>query len=136
MIQRSTTATTSVSARRAARARELGQDAERLVVEHVRLAGMNVLGTNVKVGRYEVDVLAQDGRVIVIVEVRARGATSWTTGFGSIDARKRQSIRRAADRLWRSRYRDDASVDRIRIDAASVTFEGGSPVVEYVRAAF
>jgi Holliday junction resolvase-like predicted endonuclease len=80
--------------------------------------------------------VARDARAILVVEVRARGETAWTTGFGSLDAAKRKRVRRAAERLWRQRYRSDATVDRLRIDAASVTFVDDRPVVEYARAAF
>lgn len=117
-------------------ARELGARAERVVVGYLERAGITVVATNLRVGRYEIDIVAREGRVIAVVEVRTRGRSSWTTGFGSVDAKKRQSVRRAAERLWRARYRADDSVDRIRIDAASVTFEDGEPVVEYTRAAF
>jgi Holliday junction resolvase-like predicted endonuclease len=71
------------------------------------------------------------------VEVRARGPTSWTRGFGSLDRMKQLRVRHAGERLWRARYKNDASVDRMRFDAASVTFdENGRAVVEYVKAAF
>jgi len=74
--------------------------------------------------------------VVVVVEVRTRGAGAWTSGFGSIDSAKRARIRRAGERLWRARYKNDESVDRLRFDAASVRFENGEAVIEYVRAAF
>ena len=94
------------------------------------------MGTNVRIGRLELDVVAREGRVVIVVEVRARGPTAWTTAFGSLDTKKRQRVRRAAERLWQRRYRDDPSVDRLRIDAASVTFVNDEPVVEYAKAAF
>ena len=87
-------------------------------------------------GRLELDIVAREGRTVLVVEVRARAESSWTTGFGSLERRKRQRIRRAVERLWQRRYRHDASVDRIRIDAASVTFTEGAPRIEYVKAAF
>jgi Holliday junction resolvase-like predicted endonuclease len=72
-----------------------------------------------------------------VVEVRTRGETAWTTGFGSIGSVKRQRIRRAGERLWQRRYKHDASVNRLRFDAASVTFTmQGSAIVEYAEAAF
>ena len=113
-----------------------GSEAERAVVAHIERAGMTLVGTNVRVGRLEIDVVARDGRVIVVIEVRTRGAGAWTSGFGSIDGQKRMRIRRAGERLWQRRYKNDASVDRLRFDAASVSFEDGQPHVEYVRAAF
>lgn len=113
-----------------------GARAEAAVVAHLRAAGVEVIATNVRLGHLEIDIVAREGRVIVVIEVRERGAGAWTTGFGSIDAKKRLRIRRAAERLWQRRYRNDASVDRLRIDAASVTFDGDRPTVNYAKAAF
>ena len=80
--------------------------------------------------------MARQARVVAVVEVRSRGTTAWTSGLGSIDASKRRRIRRAGERLWRERYRDDASVDHMRFDAASVSFDGELATIEYVPAAF
>lgn len=113
-----------------------GARAEAAVVAHLRAAGCELIATNLRLGHLEVDVVAREGRIILVVEVRERGPGAWTTGFGSIDSKKRLRIRRAAERLWQRRYRDDASVDRLRIDAASVTFDGERPIIEYVKAAF
>ena len=74
--------------------------------------------------------------MVLVVEVRARGPGAWTRGFGSLDTAKRARIRRAAERLWHRRYRHDPSVERLRIDAASVTITPRGAVVEYVKAAF
>lgn len=89
-----------------------------------------------RIGRLELDVVARQDRTIIVVEVRTRGSGAWTTGFGSINLKKRQRVRRAGERLWRARYKHDSSVDRMRFDAASVTFDDGTPVVEYAQAAF
>lgn len=113
-----------------------GTAAERAVVEFLERAGAAIVATNLRVGRLELDVVAREGAVIVVVEVRTRGAGAWTSGFGSIDAEKRKRIRRAGERLWQRRYKHDLTVDRLRFDAASVTFHGGVASVEYVRAAF
>lgn len=114
----------------------LGKRAEHAVVEYLRARGFEIVATNLRVGRLELDIVARDGRVIVVVEVRSRGSTAWTTGLGSIDSKKRERVRRAGERLWRDRYKRDASVDRMRFDVASVSFEGDAAEVEYVVAAF
>jgi putative endonuclease len=95
------------------------------------------VATNLRIGRLELDVVARRGELVVVVEVRTRGAGAWTSGFGSIDSRKRQLIRRAGERLWQRRYKADPSVARLRFDAASVSFdEQGTAQIEYVPAAF
>jgi putative endonuclease len=81
-------------------------------------------------------VVARQGPLIVVVEVRSRGPGALTRAFGSFDAAKRLRIRRAGERLWQRRYQNDPSAERLRFDAASVTFTGGTPAVEYVPAAF
>jgi Holliday junction resolvase-like predicted endonuclease len=86
--------------------------------------------------RLELDVVARRDDLIVVVEVRSRGAAAWTSGFGSLDGRKRARIRHAGERLWQRRYRHDASVRRMRFDAASVVFGPSGTTIEYVEAAF
>jgi putative endonuclease len=89
-----------------------------------------------KVGHYELDVVAREGPLIVVVEVRTRSEGALTRAFGSLTGEKRLRIRRAGERLWQRRYRSDPSAERLRFDAASVTFIDGVPRVEYVPAAF
>jgi len=110
--------------------------AEALVVAYLKDAGLTIVATNLRMGKLELDVVARDGDVVVVVEVRARTRSAWTTGFGSIDPKKRLRIRRAAERLWQRRYKNDPTVARLRIDAASVTFDGDRPIIEYAKAAF
>ncbi|MBN2192953.1 MAG: YraN family protein [Polyangiaceae bacterium] len=110
--------------------------AERAVVAHLAARGFEIVATNLRLGRLELDVVARQGSLVVVVEVRHRGPSSWTSGFGSIDQEKRARVRRAGERLWQRRYRHDESVDRLRFDAASVVFDGERAIVEYVEAAF
>lgn len=72
----------------------------------------------------------------MVVEVRSRGHGAWTSGFGSLDGRKRYRVRLAGQRLWERRYRGDPSVNRLRFDAASVTFGPHGVEIEYTEAAF
>jgi Holliday junction resolvase-like predicted endonuclease len=81
-------------------------------------------------------VVARLNDLIVVVEVRSRGEGAWTSGFGSIGGKKRYRIRLAAQRLWQRRYQRDPSVNRIRLDAASVRFGPQGAEIEYVEAAF
>jgi len=121
---------------RAERAHALGRRAEAAVVRYLEESGAAIVATNLRIGRLEIDIVARESRVVLVVEVRARGPGAWTRGFGSLAAAKQKRIRQAAERLWQRRYRNDTSVDRLRIDAASVTLSNDEAVVEYVKAAF
>lgn len=114
----------------------VGRRAEAAVVRYLEREGYQIVGTNLRLGHLELDVVARRETTVVVVEVRTRGTGAWTTAFGSIDAKKRQRIRRGGERLWQRRYRNDPSVERMRFDAASVTFEAGEAQVDYVVAAF
>lgn len=95
-----------------------------------------MLAANVRVGYLEIDLLVQDGRTLALVEVRTRSPRSWTSAFGSVDGWKRTRLRRAAERLWHRKYRFLPGFDHVRCDVASVTWQAGTALVEYVKAAF
>jgi putative endonuclease len=114
----------------------LGQRAEEAVARHLESAGFSILGRNMRLGRLELDIVARRAELVLVVEVRTRGAGSWTTGLGSLSRAKRARIRRAGQRLWRDRFKQDPSVERMRFDAASVHFDGDRTAIDYVAAAF
>jgi putative endonuclease len=114
----------------------LGQRAEDAVVAYLERAGFSVVARNLRLGRLELDIVARRAELVVVVEVRTRGAGAWTSGLGSMSRAKQERIRRAGQRLWRDRYKNDASVERLRFDAASVHFEESGAQIDYVVAAF
>jgi putative endonuclease len=114
----------------------LGQRAENAVALHLEGAGFEILARNLRLGRLELDIVARRAELVLVVEVRTRGAGAWTTGLGSLSRAKRNRIRRAGQRLWRDRFKGDPSVERMRFDAASVHFSGDRADIDYVVAAF
>jgi putative endonuclease len=114
----------------------LGNRAEGAVAEFLERSGFAILGRNLRFGRLELDIVARRDELIAVVEVRTRGATAWTSGFGSLTPAKRERIRRAGQRLWRQRFQHDASARHLRFDAACVHFDGDEARVDYVPAAF
>lgn len=119
------------------KARDDGIRAERAAAEHLVAQGLTILGSNLRIGRYEIDVVALDGDVVVIVEVRTRGPGAFVRALDSIDARKRARLRLAGRWLWRDRYKMDPRFERMRFDCVAVSFDPtGAAKVEHVRAAF
>lgn len=129
--------TTPRSTLRRTEARDLGIRAERAAQTYLLEQGFAILGANLRVGRYEIDLLARDRSVVVVVEVRARGPGSLVRPLDTIDARKRARLRAAAERLWRDRFAKDRAIERVRFDCIAVTIDAaGGTHVEHVRAAF
>ena len=114
---------------------ELGRRAELAVVDYLVVRGFSILGRNVRLGPLELDIVARQGSLVAIVEVRTRGATALQSAFESIGATKRARLRKAVERLWREKLEAMKDVERVRIDAAAVTFEDGVTSVEYVEGA-
>lgn len=114
----------------------LGQRAEDAVARYLASSGCAILARNLRIGRLELDIVARRAELILIVEVRTRGAGAWTTGLGSLSRAKCERVRRAGQRLWRDRFKGDPSVERMRFDAASVRFSGDQADIDYVVAAF
>jgi putative endonuclease len=113
-----------------------GDRAESIVVLWLEQNGFVVLERNLRLGHLEIDIVAREGRVVAVVEVRSRSRSSRTSGFSSFSSEKKLRVRRAGERLWNRRFKRDPSVDRLRYDAASVCWEDGRAIVEYARAAF
>ncbi|HFA48435.1 MAG TPA: YraN family protein [Bacteroidetes bacterium] len=53
---------------------EIGQKGEKIAEEHLRNLGFEILETNWRVRRLEVDIIAKDGKVLVFVEVKTRSS--------------------------------------------------------------
>jgi putative endonuclease len=115
----------------------VGARAEEAVAAHLAAAGLEIVALNLRVGRLELDVVARDGPVIAVVEVRTRGRGAWVRALDSVDAKKRERVRRAGERLWRERFARDPTAERMRFDLAAVDLlpDGGARI-EIVRAAF
>lgn len=119
------------------KARDDGIRAERAAAQHLAAGGFAILEKNLRVGRYEIDLLVSDGPVVVVVEVRARGPRALVRALDTIDARKRARLRLAGKWLWRDRFAEDPRYERLRFDCVAVTFdESGVTRIEHVRAAF
>lgn len=80
-------------------AQRSGDAAEAAVADRLVAAGWSILGRNVRVGRYELDLVAVDPgppRMLVAVEVRMRSNCGFGLPEETVDARKRIRVRAAA----------------------------------------
>lgn len=101
---------------------------------HLEAGGWAILGTNVRVGRAEIDIVARRGRVLAFCEVRCRRGAKGPHPLETIDRAKRERLRRAA-LAWAIAQGTRGLA--LRFDAAAVTFdEAGNAVVDYREGAF
>jgi putative endonuclease len=94
-------------------AQRSGDAAEEAVADRLVAAGWTILGRNVHVGRYELDLIAVDPgppRALVAVEVRMRTGREYGLAEETVDVRKRIRIRAAAYGLLERGAFPDGSV--------------------------
>jgi putative endonuclease len=110
-----------------------GRDAEALAASYLADRGFVILGRNVRVGRLELDVIAQRGALLVVCEVRSRRSSAIVEPWETVDRAKQERLRKAT-RAWLSANR--VRISGVRFDVASVVFDAEPPRFEYFAAAF
>lgn len=75
---------------------EIGRRGESEALEYLIREGFLILATNWRSGRYELDIVAQRGDVVHIVEVKCRKAGGVTTPEDAITAAKFSALQKAA----------------------------------------
>lgn len=112
--------------------RDLGDFGERVAAHRLEAQGMTILDRNVRIGRIEIDLVAQDGDEVVFVEVRTRRGAAGLAAE-SVDPAKLR-------RMWESAlgYCEQRAIDleRVRIDVVAIDLDsrGAARSVEHFRA--
>jgi putative endonuclease len=104
-----------------------GEDAERLAAAFLQRQGLTITACNYRCRFGEIDLIAQDGKTLVFVEVRSRRSEDFGGAAASITPAKRGKLLRAA-RHYLARSR---SVQPCRFDA--VLIRGEPPRIEWIR---
>jgi putative endonuclease len=113
----------------------IGQAAENIAADFLRAKGLEILERNYLRRLGELDIVARDGDVLVIAEVRTRATDRYGGAAASVDPRKQQRIIRAASQLLQQ-HRDLARL-RVRFDVIAVLdMDRETPRVEWIQHAF
>ena len=114
--------------------KSLGDRGEDRATRHLRLQGFRILDRNVKLGRFEIDIIAQEGDTVAFVEVKTRSADDGITPETKVNSDKQRRIISAA-RIYMSQ-RPDAQV-YYRFDVVSVILPAkGKATITLFRDAF
>lgn len=70
----------------------LGRLGERLAAEALQKAGLSILALNWRCSRGEIDILAREGDVVVVVEVKTRRGRQAGTPEQGVDDPKRRKL--------------------------------------------
>jgi len=95
-----------------------GKFGEDYTADYLLNKGMKIISRNFRRKGGELDIVALDGRMLVVVEVKARKFGSLTDGLDAMTVTKRRNIIRTAQR-----FIDETDVDfaEMRFDVAELT---------------
>ncbi|MGI5491868.1 YraN family protein [Microtetraspora malaysiensis] len=109
---------------------KLGRQGEELAAEFLRSRGLSVLARNWRCKAGEIDIVARDGRALVVVEVKTRSGRSHGTAYEAIGQTKLRRLRSLAAR-WLAEQ--DERFESIRIDVIALERFAGDFAIRHER---
>jgi putative endonuclease len=95
-----------------------------LAAAHLLSLGFDILVTNYRWRRGEIDLVAREGVTLCFVEVRSRGGPGYGPAAGSVDAAKQHRIARAAEHFLATTWKQapcPCRFDVVSVDSGKVT---------------
>jgi putative endonuclease len=112
----------------------VGRYGEQVAVEHLERAGLRILDRNWRCAEGEIDIVAADGDVLVVCEVKTRSGLGYGDPGEAVIATKAARLRRLALR-WLAAH--SLSWRELRFDVVTVLRgQHDRPLVRHLRGAF
>jgi putative endonuclease len=110
----------------------IGAQGEQLACQWLENKGFRILHRNWRHKRDELDIVALDGRFLVVVEVKTLTSAGWNTPETAVTTRKQQKLMRAAVELA---YQTPGDLE-LRFDVIAITHTPQGPEVLHIPNAF
>ncbi|GAA1961493.1 YraN family protein [Microbacterium aquimaris] len=98
---------------------DLGRAGEQFAHDHLLARGYVVLDRNWRCAEGEIDIVAREGRDLVVVEVKTRRSLGYGHPFDAVDERKRARLWRLGH-AWMRGHREQTRGLRVRVDVVGV----------------
>ena len=112
----------------------LGEQGENHAARFLRAQGYKILDRNVQLGRYEIDIIAQEGDTTAFVEVKTRATDDGFAPEENVNPEKQRRIIQAAD-IYISQKNDPEMYYRFDI-VAIILPKKGATTIRLLRNAF
>lgn len=111
-----------------------GMHGENIAVSYLERRGYTILARNIRQRFGEIDIVAEDGDVLVFVEVKTRKNDRYGSPFEAVDFRKQVKLSKMAQFYISSNSLEDRLA---RFDVVAVRLDPHTrPEVEHIRNAF
>lgn len=111
---------------------ETGKTGEVRALEFLKQKGYQILDTNWRQGKYEIDIVATDKDCLVIVEVKTRHSTFAGEPEIAVDKQKQRTLIFAANAYIRAKH----IVTETRFDIIAVLMDGDNAKLHHIPDAF
>jgi putative endonuclease len=91
---------------------------EQKALRHYRLRGYRILGTNVWIGGYELDLVVRRGRRVAFVEVKAKSGAGRGDPLEMVTEEKQRRLRLAAE-AWLASHPESSGLEA-RFDVVTI----------------
>ena len=91
---------------------------ERRALQHYRRRGYRLVDANVRIGRYELDLVLRRGRTLLVVEVKEKTGLAFGHPLEMIDEEKVRRVHTAA-RAWCAAHPETRGLELV-VEAAGV----------------
>ena len=111
---------------------DFGKLGEELAVQYLINKGYEILERNWRNRHQEVDIIAMDGKDLVIVEVKTRQTDEYGDPDIAVTRQKQRLLISAANAYI---FKNSIDLDT-RFDIISIIMKDGKPVIEHIKDAF
>ena len=113
---------------------EKGRWAEALALEYLKKSKLKLLNRNYRSSNGEIDLIMQDGKQLVFIEVRSRASNNLASPAETIDNKKRSRIIRTSQcYLMENR---EIRWDTCRFDVVTITGDRKRNDIQWIKNAF
>jgi putative endonuclease len=109
-----------------------GRIAEDRALEFLQQQGLRLIERNYRSRFGEIDLIMEDGRMVVFVEVRFRGSPRYGGALESVDRRKQAKLLATAACFLKQRRLDRPA----RFDVAALAPNGSGMAIQWIKGAF
>lgn len=110
----------------------IGSKGETLAVNFLQSKGYRIIAKNYKTPIGEIDIIAEDGKTLVFVEVKTRSNNSYGYPFEAVTAQKQNKLKNLALLYLKNQKKDFP----VRFDVLSINITASNSAVEHIIDAF
>lgn len=114
------------------KSQKTGQKGEREAIDFLRKLGYQIVETNWRVRKLEVDIIARDGEILVIIEVKTRANNAFGDPETFVGKQKQSNLVKAANEyILQTNFYGET-----RFDVVSVLENNNNIIVKHIQNAF